>query len=115
MATRGQCKGPVSGRCCADAESSQDATDRDRGTEGKVVDEVRGTVAATPQRFCSMEGLEQGRKEKPLFTLKGVLVRAGSVARWLECLPSMQEAPGSVPSTTYNRHGGACLIPAVWR
>lgn len=40
-----------------------------------------------------MEGLEQGRKEKPLFTLKGVLVRAGGVAQWLECLPSMQEAP----------------------
>lgn len=64
-----------------------------------------------------MEGLEQGRKEKPLFTLKGVLVRAGGVAQWLECSPSMQEAPGSIPSTTsttYNRHGGARLIPAVW-
>lgn len=64
--TCSQCKGPVSGMRCADAESSEDTTDRDRGTEGKVVGEVRARVAATPQRgFAPRKGLSRVGKRSP--------------------------------------------------
>lgn len=56
----------MSGMRCADAESSEDATDRDRGTEGKVVDEVRAIVAATPRRgFAPWKGSSRAGKRSP--------------------------------------------------
>ena len=54
-------------------------------------------------------------KENPLFSVKDVLTRVEEVAQWLECLLSIHGALGSVPSIIYNRHGGACLSPALWR